>query len=76
MFPFLTGLRERFFDERFALHRYKSTSRGGVSVAVLMGLWSLYDLFVHSRLRMDFLILLGIMAVVKLGFMARYRTHD
>jgi len=76
MFPIWASFRERVFDERFALHRYKSTSHASVVVAVVMGAWVLRDLLVHGRMRWDFLILMGIMAAVKIGFMVWYRTRD
>ena len=76
MFPFDLLRKGRLIDERFILHRYRSTSHAGVIVAVIMGAWSLYDLMAHDRMRWDFLALIGVMAATKLGFMAWYRLRD
>jgi hypothetical protein len=76
MFSFWIVLKERLFDERFVLHRYKSTSHAGVAVALAIAGWALYEQLVLGRVRWDFLALLGLMAAVKLGFMAWYTWRD
>ncbi len=63
-------------DERFMLHRYKSTSHACVVGSVLMGAWILYERFAHHQTRWDLLIILGAMAVTKLSFMLWYRHKD
>ncbi len=76
MFPFYLFLKEQPFDERFVLHRYKSTSHAGVVVALAMAGWTVHDRVVLGQIRWDFLALLGLMALVKLGFMAWYSLRD
>jgi hypothetical protein len=76
MFPFWSSLRERLLDERFVLHRYQSTSHAGIAVALALAGWFLYDQVTRGRIRWDFLVLLGLMVAVKLGFMAWYTLRD
>lgn len=76
MFPFWISLRERLFDERFVLHRYKSTSHAGVAVALAIAGWAVHDQVILGRIRWDLLALLGLMVAVKLGFMAWYTLRD
>jgi len=76
MFPFWVSLRERLLDERFVLHRYKSTSHAGMAVALALGGWFLYDQVTVGRIRWDLLVLLGLMVAVKLGFLAWYTLRD
>ena len=63
-------------DERFLLHRYKSTSHAGITAALIMGGWFFYDQIVNGVIRMDFLILLSAMAAVKVVFMTFYHMKD
>ena len=76
MFPFWISLSERLLDERFVHHRYKSTSHAGMAVALALAGWFLHDQVTAGRIRWDFLGLLGLMAAVKLGFMAWYTLRD
>ena len=63
-------------DERFLLHRYKSTSNAGIAAAFLMGGWFLYDQIAHHVYHWDFAIILTVMVIVKYTFMIWYRKHD
>jgi len=63
-------------DERFLLHRYKSTSHAGVLAALVMGGWFFYDQIVNGVIRTDFVIVLSVMAFAKLTFMAWYHMRD
>lgn len=76
MAPFWTAVTRGVADERFILHRYKSTSHASVVAALIMGGWALYDLYGKGVMRWDFMIVLGVMAVVKLSFMLWYRVRD
>ncbi len=76
MFPLFRSLRRRLLDERFVLHRYKSTSHASVAAALVMGGWYLYELFVNRVIRWDFLIIMGVMALVKTVFLIWYRVRD
>lgn len=63
-------------DERYVLHRYKSTSHAGVVGGVLMGLWFLYENWAHHRLRWDIGAIMLVMALVKIGSLIYYRTKQ
>jgi hypothetical protein len=76
MLSFLRTLRRRLLDERFVLHRYKSTSHASVAAALVMGGWYLYELYVNHVVRWDFLIIMGIMALVKIAFLIWYKVRD
>lgn len=75
MFPLPLFLKHQI-DERFVRHRYRSTSFGGIAAALVMGGWSLYDLYVNDVVRWDFLTILGVMALVKIAFMVWYHLRD
>ena len=63
-------------DERYLIHRLRSTSLAGVVTGVLVGLWFLYHYFVRHQPRWDLFVILMIMAVVKVGAMVYYRRTD
>lgn len=63
-------------DERFLMHRLKSTSLAGVVGGVSLGLWFAYLYFIEHDARWDLFVILLIMGVVKLGVMAFYRRTD
>jgi len=75
MSPVPLFLRPRL-DERFVRHRYRSTSHAGIAAALIMGGWSLYDLYVSDVVRWDLLVILGVMALVKVTFMTWYHFRD
>jgi hypothetical protein len=60
-------------DERFVIHRFKSTRLATLVGVVMMGLWFNYELFVNDVWRLDLLIILGAMALAKVGAMLYYR---
>jgi len=63
-------------DERFVMHRYASTRLATMVGLVLMFIWFNYDYFANDILRLDYLIIMVVMAVVKVGAMVYYsRTH-
>ena len=63
-------------DERFKIHRWKSTSLAAVVGAVLLGgLW-FWERFANHVTRHDILMVLVAMAVVKLGALLYYRLRD
>lgn len=72
----LLGFFRDDIDERFVLHRYKSTSHAGVLAALIMAAWFWYDWIENDVTRYDFLIVLCSMAVFKLGFMTWYHFRD
>jgi hypothetical protein len=63
-------------DERFLMHRLKSTSLAGVCGGVLaVGLWA-YHHYVNDVWRWDLFAVAAAMAVIKLAAMAWYRLKD
>ena len=63
-------------DERFLMHRLRSTSTAGMAGAALAGgLW-FYRFLVDDRLEWDLFAVLATIAVVKIGLMIRYRFTD
>lgn len=63
-------------DERYLLHRYKATSHAAVAAAFAIGGCFFWEQFANGTLRYDLLAILGVMAVVKLGFMIWYRARN
>lgn len=62
-FPWQKG---RALDERYLLHRYKSTSHAGVVGGLALCGYFLYGQFAHDVLRYEFLAIAGLMALVKI----------
>jgi hypothetical protein len=62
-------------DERFVLHRYKSTSHAAVVGGLLLGGWFLYEFYAHRRLRWDIGAILLAMAATKTGALLYYRLR-
>jgi hypothetical protein len=60
-------------DERYILHRFKSTRLATLVGAVLMGLWFNYELWANDVWRLDLLVILGAMAVTKVAALLYYR---
>ena len=60
-------------DERFLMHRLKSTSLAAVVGGVSMGGYTMYELYGNDVLRKDLMIFLGIMAATKIGAMLWFR---
>ena len=63
-------------DERFIMHRYRSTRLATIVGVVLMGGWANYELFVNHVLRWDLLIIMAAIALVKVGAMIYYRLTN
>lgn len=60
-------------DERFLVHRLKA-SRFALALGLLgMFGWFQYELMVNHVIRWDYVIILGIMALGKVGAMVYYR---
>lgn len=60
-------------DERFVMHRYQSSRLALVVGAITMAIWFYYEWLVHDSLRLDYFIILVVMAVTKLTAMLYYR---
>ena len=64
------------FDERYFMHRLKSTSLAGVVVAVSIGVWLLIQFYRDHVFRLDLMIILGIIAIVKVGALLYFRRTN
>ena len=63
-------------DERYILHRLKSTRFSLVAVAVMMGVYFEYEFLFKHRFHLDILIFLLAMGVLKLLAMLYYRKFN
>jgi hypothetical protein len=63
-------------DERFKIHRWKSTSLAAVVGGLLLGGRWYWETFVNHVPRHDILAILSAMAAVKIGAMVYYRLTD
>ncbi len=73
----LIGLKkEAALDERYVLHRYKSTRLAVLTGAILMYAIFMYDLVAHKTIRWDLVVVLGTMAVAKIVGMLYYRKTN
>ena len=53
-------------DERAIYHRYKATRLAVLAGTLVIFGWFQYDFLVKDIIRWDYLVILGVMAVVKL----------
>ena len=67
---------KNLFDERFIMHRLKATRFAAVVTALAMALYTYYDMFAHDVIRVDMIVLLGILAVSKLAATVYYRMTN
>jgi hypothetical protein len=63
-------------DERFLMHRTKSTSIGGMAATALTGALFFYNLFSLHLLRWDLFAIVATAAIVKISVLAWYRLND
>ena len=63
-------------DERFLMHRLRSTSIGGIVGALVAVVLFEYYNIVHDERRWDLAAVAGSMVVVKLALMAWYHFTD
>ncbi|MBN1781563.1 hypothetical protein JW948_10585 [bacterium] len=63
-------------DERYLMHRLRSTSLAGVIGAVVAGILVLYQFHAKNIFRWDLFSVLLVMALVKLGAMLYYRKTN
>jgi hypothetical protein len=66
----------RVFDERFVLHRLKSTRLAAVVGLVSMLAWFAYQASARQIYRWDLLAIAGVVALTKMGAMLYYRLSD
>ena len=67
---------KNLFDERFIMHRLKATRFAAVVTALAMALYTYYEMFKHDVIRVDMIVLLGILAASKLGATIYYRMTN
>jgi hypothetical protein len=63
-------------DERFLMHRLRSTSIGGLSAVVVAAGLFFYQLLAKDIIRWDLFAIIGTAAVVKMSVLAWYRIND
>ena len=63
-------------DERFVLHRLKSTRFALVGVAVMMGIYFEYEYLLHKKFHLDIFIFLIAMGLLKLAAMLYYKKFN
>jgi hypothetical protein len=63
-------------DERFLMHRLRSTSIGALSAVVLAWVLFLYHLLHAHVIRWDLFAIVATAAVVKIGVLIWYRMTD
>jgi hypothetical protein len=63
-------------DERFFMHRLRSTSIGGLAGTLLAAAFFFYYLFVDHSIRWDFFSIVVTVAVVKMSVLIWYRLTD
>jgi hypothetical protein len=64
------------FDERFVLHRYKSTSFAGQACVLMVAGVFAWSYFGRGVFRTDLAVIAVVTALVKVAFMVWYRTRD
>ena len=65
-----------FFDERFLMHRLRSTSIAGVTAGVLATFLWFYRYVFDHQFRWDLFVIPVTMAVIKQGLMIWYRLKN
>ena len=63
-------------DERFFMHRMRSTSIGGLAGVLLAAALFFYQLFSNHVIKWDLFAIVATVAVVKMSLMVWYRLND
>ncbi len=63
-------------DERFIMHRYRSSRVALIVMVAMMAVWFEYEYFVNDTMRWDLLIILSASLVAKVGSMIYYRLRQ
>jgi len=63
-------------DERFLMHRLRSTSVGGIAGALLAGGLFFYNLFALHIIKWDLFAIVATVAIVKISVLIWYRLTD
>jgi hypothetical protein len=63
-------------DERFLMHRLRSTSIGGIAGTLLAAAFFYYQFFFKHVMRWDLFAVVATVAVVKIAVLIWYRVND
>ena len=63
-------------DERFKIHRLRSTRLAAITGIILMALWIIYDFFATHIFRIDLIIILVTIALTKWISMIYYKKTN
>lgn len=63
-------------DERFVLHRLRSTRLAAIAGVIMMSIWLSYEFFANKIFRWDIMIVMIVMAVTKWASMLYYQKTD
>ena len=63
-------------DERFFMHRLRSTSVGGLAAVVVAAAMFFYQLLGSRVIRWDLFAIVATAAIVKMSVLAWYRVND
>jgi hypothetical protein len=63
-------------DERFLMHRLRSTSIGGLAAVLVTAGFFFYHLLFHHDIRWELFAIIATAAVVKIGVLIWYRLND
>jgi glucan phosphoethanolaminetransferase (alkaline phosphatase superfamily) len=63
-------------DERFLMHRTRSTSIGGMAAILLTAVFFFYNLFTTHLMRWDLFAIVATAAIVKIAVLIYYRLND
>ena len=63
-------------DERFIMHRLKSSRFALIVTVLTTAVWFEYDLIVNSQIRWDLLVILSVSAIAKLFSMVYYHLKQ
>jgi hypothetical protein len=68
--------RNKQMDERFIMHRFKSTRLATAVGLIMMVAWFNYELFVNDTMRVDLFVIVLAMGITKIGAMLYYRVSN
>ncbi len=63
-------------DERFIMHRLKSSRFALIVMVVITAVWIEYDLIINNQIRWDLIIILSASVIAKLVSMVYYRLKQ
>ena len=67
------GFMGRFVDERFLMHRLRSSSLAGMAGALVAAGLFLYRLYIDHLIEWDVFAVLAVIALIKISMMIYYR---